>query len=77
LGSCKKIQKLKAKVQNKARVEGCIVEAQLVEEATISSLSFLGPKIGQLETRFLAMMMVLLPSKVHVTLDFFKSLAIT
>jgi hypothetical protein len=34
LGSCRKIQKLKAKVQNKARVEGCIVEAQLVEEAT-------------------------------------------
>uniref|UniRef100_K3Y2Y9 DUF4218 domain-containing protein n=1 Tax=Setaria italica TaxID=4555 RepID=K3Y2Y9_SETIT len=29
-----KIQKLKAKVQNKACVEGCIVEAQLVEEAT-------------------------------------------
>jgi len=34
LGSCRKIQKLKAKVQNKARVEGCIVEAELVEEAT-------------------------------------------
>jgi hypothetical protein len=32
--SCRKIQQLKKKVENKARVEGCIVEAELVEEAT-------------------------------------------
>jgi hypothetical protein len=31
--SCRKIQQLKKKVKNKARVEGCIVEAELVEEA--------------------------------------------
>lgn len=30
----RKIQQLKKKVRNKARVEGCIVEAELVEEAT-------------------------------------------
>jgi hypothetical protein len=32
--SCRKIQQLRKKVRNKARVEGCIVEAELVEEAT-------------------------------------------
>ena len=31
---CRFIKKLKKKVRNKARVEGCIVEASLVEEAT-------------------------------------------
>lgn len=31
---CRLIYKLKQKVRNKARVEGCIVEASLVEEAT-------------------------------------------
>jgi hypothetical protein len=31
--SYRKIQQLKKKVKNKARVEGCIVEAELVEEA--------------------------------------------
>jgi hypothetical protein len=32
--SYRKIQQLKKKVRNKARVEGCIIEAELVEEAT-------------------------------------------
>lgn len=31
---CRLIYKLKQKVRNKARVDGCIVEASLVEEAT-------------------------------------------
>jgi hypothetical protein len=31
--SYRKIQQLKKKAKNKARVEGCIVEAELVEEA--------------------------------------------
>jgi len=39
------IQKLKQKVRNKARVEGCIVEAQLVEEATNSMSLFFKSKV--------------------------------
>ena len=33
--SCRKIQQLRKKVRNRARVEGCIVEAELVEEAIL------------------------------------------
>jgi hypothetical protein len=39
------IQRIRRKVSNKARVEGCIVEAQLVEEATHSMSLFFKSKV--------------------------------
>ena len=40
----REIQKLRRKVRNKARVEGCIVEAELVEEATNNLSLFFRPE---------------------------------
>ena len=40
----RKIQKLRRKVRNKARVEGCIVEAELVDEATNNLSLFFRPE---------------------------------
>jgi len=72
----REIQKLRRKVRNKARVEGCIVEAELVEEATNNLSIFLDPKLDQLGTRFLDMMMLPLPSKVLATWKSFNILGV-
>ena len=50
-GSCREIQKLRKKVRNKARVEGCIVEAELVEEATNYLSLFFKPQARSIRNK--------------------------
>ena len=67
------IQKLKKKIRNKARVEAAMVEAFLVEEVTNNLSLYFKSTAPSKETRYLAMMMVHLHFKLHVTLKFLNA----
>ena len=47
----RKIQQLRKKVRNRARVEGCIVEAELVEEATNHLSLYFKPNVRSVRNK--------------------------